>query len=150
MATKVVSVATMEVGKKGQGKHWTHDEINARKDAAESLKREEAIKLKLPAWLGPDAKKIWDKKLKEAGGVDLLDVLDEESLAVYCDSVVKYQKLSKQRVLTIESHKVMQAYSRIIAQYAEKLGFNPSARARLIKKRAEKKPKDKFGEDFDD
>lgn len=149
MPTKAVSVATMEVGKKGRGKHWTVAEISARRDAAEMLKRDEAIKLKAPGWLGRDAKAIWAKKLKEAGGVELLDVLDEESLAVYCDSVVKYKKLSERSILTIESHKVMQAYSRIIAQYAEKLGFNPSARARLIKKRAEKTPKDHFGEDFD-
>ena len=140
----------MEVGKKGKGKHWTQAEVEARQRAAEALKREEPVKLTPPPWLGKEAKAIWAKKLKEAEGVDLLDVLDEESLAVYCDSIVQYRKISAQKkALTIESHKVMQAYSRIISQYSDKLGFNPSARARLIKKRAEKKPKDQFGEDFD-
>ena len=149
MPTRTVAVETMEVGKKGRGKHWTAAEIAARQQAAETLKRAEAKVLKPPAWLGLEAKRIWQKKLDETKDVDLLDVLDEESLAVYCDSVVKYRELSQAKALTIESHKVMQAYSRIIAQYAEKLGFNPSARARLIKKRSEKK-KDPFGEDFDD
>jgi len=138
----------MEVGKKGRGKHWTAAEVRARQQAAEALKRAESVSLKPPAWLGTEARAIWAKKLKETEGVDLLDVLDEESLAVYCDSVVKYRLISGQKRLDIDDHKIMQAYSRIIAQYAEKLGFNPSARARLIKKRAEEK-KDPFGEDFD-
>lgn len=148
MPTRAVSVETMEVGKKGRGKHWTKAQVEARQRAAEGLKREEPVKLKPPAWLGLEARAIWNKKLKEAGGVELLDVLDEESLAVFCDSVVKYRKISQKKRMNIDDHKTMQAYSRIIAQYAEKLGFNPSARARLIKKRAEEK-KDPFGEDFD-
>jgi phage terminase small subunit len=148
MPTKVVSVETMEVGKKGRGKHWTAAEVAARKDAAEALKRAEKVQLHPPDWLGREALAIWNKKIEEAAEVNLFDVLDEESLAVYCDSVIKYKKISKKQRLKIDDHKTLQAYSRIIAQYAEKLGFNPSARARLIKKRAEEK-KDPFGEDFD-
>jgi phage terminase small subunit len=149
MPTKVVSAETMEVGKKGKGKHWTQAQVSARQAAAETLKREEPVKLKPPPWLSKEAKLMWDKKLKETIGVDLLDVLDEESLAIYCDTVVKYRMISGQREMTIDDHKTMQAYSRIIAQYADKLGFTPAARARLVKKRAEEKPKDPFGEDFD-
>lgn len=148
MPTKAVSVETMEVGKKGRGKHWTAAEVAARKAAAEALKRAEKIQLHPPAWLDKAARVIWNKKIQEAAGVGLLDVLDEESLAVYCDSVVKYRDISRQKTLLLDDHKIMQAYSRIIAQYAERLGFNPSARARLIKKRAEEKP-DPFGKDFD-
>lgn len=148
MPTKAVSVETMAIGKKGGGKHWTKAQISARAEAAKTLQREEPVPLTPPSWLSAEAKKIWAKKLKETQGVDLLDVLDEESLAVYCDSVVKYRKLSQVKVLDTDAHKVMQAYSRIIAQYADKLGFTPAARARLIKKRADEKP-DPFGKEFD-
>jgi P27 family predicted phage terminase small subunit len=148
MPTKAVSVATMEVGKKGKGKHWTKAQVSAREEAAKTLQRAEPIPLKPPSWLSAKAKKIWEKKLKETQGVELLDVLDEESLAVYCDSFVKYEEISKAKILTLDDHKTMQAYSRIIAQYADKLGFTPAARARLIKKRADEKP-DPFGREFD-
>lgn len=149
MPTKAVSVATMEVGKKGRGKHWTQAEVDARQQAAETLKRKDGKTLIPPEWLGAEAKEIWARKLAETAGVDLLDVLDGECLAVYCDSVVKYRKISQKRSLKVDDHKAMQAYMRIIAQYAEKLGFTPAARARLIKKRAEK-PNDPFGDDYDD
>jgi len=149
MPTKAVSAEVMEVGKKGGRKHWTVAEITARKAAAEELERKQKVDLTPPPGMSAAARKIWNKKIKEASGVNLLDVLDEESLAVYCESVVEYQNFMAERKKTLESHKVMQAYSRIIAQYADKLGFTPAARARLIKKRAEKKA-DKFGEEFDD
>ena len=148
MPTKAVSVATMEVGKKGRGKHWTAAEVAAREEAAESLKRKDDQTLKPPIWLGQEAKQIWARKLKETAGVDLLDVLDGECLAVYCDSFVKYRKISKKSRLKVDDHKALQAYMRIIAQYADKLGFTPAARARLIKKRAEKH-NDPFGNEYD-
>jgi P27 family predicted phage terminase small subunit len=148
MVTRAVSANVMEIGKKGSGKHWTAAEVTARQKAAEEMERKTKIILKAPDGMSLAAKKIWNKKIKEASGVNLLDVLDEESLAVYCESVVEYQKFMAMGVKTLESHKVMQAYSRIIAQYADKLGFTPAARARLIKKRAEEK-KDDFGAEFD-
>lgn len=148
MPTKAVSAEVMNVGKKGGGKHWTAEEVAARQKAAEELERKKKIELNPPDGMSTAAKKIWNKKIKEASGVNLLDVLDEESLAVYCESVVEYQAFMRERRKSLESHKVMQAYSRIIAQYADKLGFTPAARARLIKKRAEKKA-DPFGDEFD-
>src|SRR5687768_1407133 len=102
MPTKAVSAAVMEVGKKGSGKHWTVAQIAAREKAAEAMKRKKKVKLTPPAWLGAEAKKVWQKKLKEATPVDLLDVLDEESLAVYCDAVVQYRSFSRMRLITLE------------------------------------------------
>lgn len=138
----------MKVGKKGGGKHWTAAEVAAREEAAQEIERKKKADLKPPEVMSQEAKKIWNKKVKEASEVNLLDILDEESLGVYCESVVEYQSFMSMKGKTLEDHKVMQAYSRIIAQYADKLGFTPAARARLIKKRAEKKT-DKFGEKFD-
>jgi P27 family predicted phage terminase small subunit len=148
MPTQSVSAKVMNVGKKGGGKHWTAAEVAARQEAAEEIERKKKADLNPPAGMSPAARKVWAKKVKEASEVNLLDVLDEESLGVYCESVVEYQNFMKMTKKTLEHHKVMQAYSRIIAQYADKLGFTPAARARLIKKRAEKKA-DQFGEEFD-
>jgi len=149
MPTKAVSADVMEIGKKGKGKHWTAAEVEARKEAAESMKRDEPVMLVPPEWLGKDAIKIWEKVLLDVAGVDLLDNLDGDTLAIYCDAVVKYRKLAGRSRLTIDMTKSLQAWARIIAQYADKLGFTPAARARLIKKRAEEKSKDNFGEEFD-
>ncbi len=44
--------------------------------------------------------------------------------------------------------KLMQSYARLVAQYADKLGFTPAARARLAKKRSEE-PVDGFANEFD-
>ena len=148
MPTQTVSAKVMNVGKKGGGKHWTAAEVAARQEAAEEIKRKKKVELKPPSGMSDEAKKIWNKKIKEASGVDLLDVLDEESLVGYCEAYVEYQTFMKMPIKTLGTHKVMQSYLRIIAQYADKLGFTPAARARLIKKRAEKKT-DKFGEEFD-
>jgi phage terminase small subunit len=49
---------------------------------------------------------------------------------------------------SVDAIKEQQAWSRIITQQGDKLGLNPSARARLIKKKAEKKL-DQFGDEFD-
>ncbi len=74
--------------------------------------------------------------------------MDTEILAMYCDAYVKYQKLSQQKIISNDDIKAMQAYSRIVISYADKLGLTPSARARLVKKHADK-VLDKFGEEFD-
>ena len=79
---------------------------------------------------------------------DLLDVLDTELLAVYCDAYVQYMVTAQIRIKSADDIKELQAWSRIIHAYAEKLGFTPSARARLVKKIAGEQ-QDKFGKQFD-
>ncbi len=147
MPTKHVAAPTMEIGKKGRGKHWTAAEVEARAQAAASLKRDQVV-LRPPRWLGKEARRIWDKVLKDAAGLDLFDNLDRDTLAIYCDAVVKYKELSKQAHKDVSDIKALQAWSRIIAQYADKLGLTPAARARLVKKRADGKL-DEFGKEFD-
>ena len=152
MATKTVAAETMQIGKKGTGKHWTQAEVDARQEAADKLKREQAAKLKPPSWLNKNALAVWNEKIKQVAGLkasnELLDILDTEMLAVYCDAYVQYQSVSMMTKKTADDIKELQAWSRIIGAYAEKLGFNPSARARLVKKIADDQP-DKFGKKFD-
>jgi phage terminase small subunit len=153
MPTKAVAAETMEIGRKGGGKHWTESEVAARQKAAEGMKRKTKIKLIPPEWLSDKAKKIWEEKIKQVNGLkaanELLDVLDTELLAIYCDATIRYQECAQISPKTPDDLKELQAWSRILKDYAEKLGFTPSARARLVKKLAEDRGKDKFGSSFD-
>ncbi len=151
MPTQVVSARAMKVGKKNKGgKHWTAKELAAREEAAKAFERADDAKIKPPVWLSEDAREIWDKKIAEIaglnGGADLLDALDSENLALYCDAIVHYKRIASRKKISVEHHRVMQTYMARILGYSEKLGFTPGARARLIKKRADPPPKDKLHE----
>lgn len=167
MPTKAVAAETMEVGKKGGGKHWTAEEVAARKAAANSLKRAE-VNITAPDYLSSGALFVWGRVMNDTKQIELLDNLDVDILAMYCDAVDKYQTLSKslseekikdavggdalkssQLVIDGDAMKMLQGWSRIISSCADKLGFTPGARARLVKKRATAAPKDKFGAEFD-
>ncbi len=152
MPTGAVSAETMKIGRKGGGKHWTDAEVSARQEAADKLKRKKAAKLTPPEWLSKDAITLWHEKIAQVAGLkaanELLDVLDTELLAMYCDAVVQYRdiakaeidpvtKVKKPKILSQDDVKALQAWSRIVRDCAEKLGFTPSARARLVKKIAD-------------
>ena len=134
----VVSAKTMGVGTDKAGRHWTQAEVNARQAATEKLTRKTPGLLRCPTWLTPDARKVWNRVKKQAADFDLLDELDIDMLAIYCDSVAKYQAEGGQS----------QSLARLIAMYADKLGLTPSARARLAQKRAAEIV-DNFGDEFD-
>lgn len=173
MPTKAVSAETMEIGKKGGGKHWTAEEVAARKAAAATFKRE-SVNITPPEYLSSGALYIWGRVMEDTKKIELLDNLDTDVLAMYCDAVDKYQTLSKllsaekidgktndiggdalntskkmQMAVDGDAMKMLQGWSRIISSCADKLGFTPGARARLVKKRAAAAPKDKFGAAFD-
>ena len=146
----IVSIDKMGVGRKKGGKNWTKKEIEARKKAAEKFKRESKSKLEAPAWLSDDALEVWEKTLKGIEGFDILDMVDVDMLAAYCDTYARYvdvNKMINQEGYTVESSKgqlqpnpkvqVAQGYLRLIQSYAEKLGLTPNARARLAKKMAD-------------
>lgn len=138
----------MQIGRKGGGKHWTEAEVSARQLAADKLARKKKSLLTPPDWLSKDALKLWHAKIGQVQGLkaadELLDVLDTEMLAVYCDATVRYQQCAQLTKKTADDLRELQAWSRIVKDYAEKLGFTPSARARLVKKISDK-PKDPFG-----
>jgi phage terminase small subunit len=153
MPTKHVVADVMEVGKKGKGKHWTRAEVEAREDAADLFKRVDAEKISSPEWLSEAGKAIWDKKVREIAGLagesELLDALDSEMLAMFCETVANYITINKKKRKSIDDHKLAQAYQRIMVQCSERLGFTPGSRARLIKKRADGGKVDQFGKEFD-
>jgi len=122
-------------------KHLTNREIAARKQAEQGLRRAR-VTLRAPEWLSPSARAVWDGVKKKARKLDLLDNLDAEMLAVYCDALAHYQAATRKLQrgddpAEEETVKQAQSWVRLISAYAEKLGLSPNARARLAKKKAE-------------
>ena len=150
MPTKAVNAKTMEVGKKGGGKHWTAAQVDARQAAAEAMTRKKPVKLNVPGWLNDESKKLYREIVRKSRELDLYDALDSEALGVYCDAVVQYRTLSKSAAITDEIAKTMQSWARIIQAYADKLGLTPQSRARLIKRRADDLLGQNDDDDFDD
>jgi len=150
MPTNHVSADKLSVRGKAGGKHWTKAEVESRQVAAELVKRKERVSLRVPAWLGPEARKVWHRIRRQTAGLDLLDNLDADMLAVYCDAVVKHRHASQalNHDSTDDDIKAVQAWGRLVAAYADKLGFTPAARARLVKRKAYEIA-DEFGEAFD-
>lgn len=136
MSKAQVAASKMEVGAKGGGRHWTKAEIEARQAATAELKRDTETVLHCPSWLTPEARKVWNRVKKQAAHFDLLDELDIDMLAIYCDVVTKYQETRDP------------SWARLASSYADKLGLTPSARARLAQKRAVEVV-DEFGDEFD-
>ncbi|MFB0832882.1 phage terminase small subunit P27 family [Brevibacillus laterosporus] len=146
----VVNFDHMRVGKKGGGKHWTKKEVEQRQSAAQKLQRQKKKKLKMPDWLDDEAKKVWKKTLKDMSEFEILDKVDEDVLAAYCDAVARYKETSSlvslngytemnnAGVSVVSGYvKAQQSYARLILQYSDKLGLNANSRARLAKKIAE-------------
>ena len=157
MPTPHVSPDQMAIGRKSRGKHWTAAEVAARQAAAEKFKRARPVQLRVPAWLDQDARRVWYRVIRQTRDLELLDILDTEMLAIYCDAVARYRQFS--RGMTIqradgttvgndEVVKTAQAWARIVAAYADKLGLSPAARARLAKRIADEEP-DTFSREFD-
>ena len=150
MPRKAVAAATMAVGKKGGGKHWTDAEVEKRKRAAESLTRA-TVTITCPTWLPKDARAVWDKSIADAAELELLDNLDSNQLAAYCITVAEYQYYAQKSGKDIDESRFMLALSKELLAYADKLGFTPQARARLAQKRAAKAlAEDNFGKAFDE
>ena len=136
MSKAVVAASKMGVGLDGKGRHWTQAEVNARQAATESLTRNSKSVLRCPNWLSAEARAVWNRVKKQAAAFDLLDELDVDMLAIYCDVVAKYQETRDP------------SWARLASSYADKLGLTPSARARLAQKRAVGVV-DEFGDEFD-
>ena len=123
-------------------KHLTNREKSARKEAEKGLIKTSAVRLRAPKWLSQDARKIWNRVKMQARRLELLDNLDTNALARYCDMQSRFEALAKRSLLTDDQVKEMQAWGRMLVSQEEKLGLSPNARARLAKKKAEAEPVD--------
>ena len=150
MGNPVIDFSKMQVGQKGGGKHWTKKEVEARQRAAAKMTRAKKKNLKMPDWLDEEAQKVWKKTLRDMKDFDVLDKVDEDVLAAYCDAVARHKELAaiiRERGYTtfnstgseVEAPwvKTHQSYTRLIIQCSDKLGLNANSRARLARKIAQ-------------
>lgn len=119
------------------GKHYTNAEIQKRQQAEEKLRRSE-VKLKMPAFLKEracaPAQKIWKEMVKEGLEIGLFDNVDARVLADFC----RYQALLEEELgKSFPNSKLVDRLGKLVLSYAEKLGLTPTARARLVIKRAD-------------
>lgn len=144
-------------------KHFTNGEKESRQFEEQSLKRQ-SVKLTPPKYIKADdaANLYWKTTLKRMKEITLLDDLDSEMLAMYCQILSRRDKLSAawqegmrvaglvegplERLSAMSTLddllKRLEAQERLALQYAEKLGMTPSGRVRLAKRRAEERPVD--------
>ena len=136
-------------------KHLTLLEKSTRLEAENALSRDR-VKLSPPRWLKkrPAALVYWKSIIKKMREITLLDDVDADMLAVYCDGLARREEL--QLAMYREDGSIdevvlksLQAQERIIVQYADKLGLTPNGRVRLAKKRAEERQVDPNAELFE-
>lgn len=141
-------------------KHLTKKEISGRRDAEKKLRPgDDAIKP--PKWLSKEARKEWRRVVETLKGLGILTNADVDTLAVYCDAVVRYAEASRiiaTEGMVLETDRgpkqhpavlIQQKYAGIMARCASQLGLEPSARAALAVKLAkESQPADRFEELF--
>lgn len=106
----------------------------------------------------PAAKRYWSRILRDMDGLEIIDVLDTDALAIYCAKMARRDDLQIEYLEQRERYaaamdnltlKVMVALSgelqsieRDLLAYAGKLGLTPESRVRLAKRMAEQEEYD--------
>lgn len=145
-------------------KHLTLAEREAR--GAQEGAKLPARKPKKPKLIAQDsaAAKHWSRILKDMDGLELLDVLDSDALAIYCAKLARRDDLqaqyllmrdrwtSDQDAMTLKTmiglSTELQAVESSLLAYASRLGLTPESRARLAKRLAEQEEDDPDGDLF--
>ena len=135
-------------------KHLTRSERDARAAAEGSVRRETSSRIRVPARLSPAARVIFVETRRRLRGLEILDGSDTNALALYSDILAKFQTMSKEIDASDypdpDLIKLCQAWLPKIQGYEDRLGLNPSARARLARKKAAREPADKLAQLLDD
>ena len=151
MPTNVVSIANSR-------KHLTPGEIEARKQAEQSMQRKQ-VRLRMPQYVRENelAASYWKRTVQMMKDITLLDDLDSDILAAYCHISARLELLTKMLNANIADGglcediiKRIEASERNRLSYAEKLGLTPSGRVRLAKTRAEENTVDPNGDLYGD
>ena len=139
-------------------KHLTKSERTARQAAEDSVQPGSAISSSPPKSLAGDrnAQKAWRTIVRRMSGLDILEKLDTEVLAIYCSALSRRDalnalcrdliaelsdvsdldtKLERTDQLDSLCRKIAQQEKSLL-QYAGQLGLTPEARARLARRRA--------------
>lgn len=142
-----------------QAKHRTQAEILAREAAEASVmpEREGGVRLTKPRNVTGAAATYWNSLVQRLQGAEILDDLDREMLAGYCQMLVRRDQLSRLMTKLLAaavkadlSEKTaeqtdalndlaskLDKLDRTLLTYASKLGFTPEGRVRLAQKRAQ-------------
>ena len=139
-------------------KHLTNAEIEARAAVEEQILPARAI-VRAPKSLRTDkaAKRYWKDTLERMDGLQILDVLDTDMLAVYCRMMSRHDDLLEEygsirarledeglpselragfdKALTAVCKQLKETENTILS-YATKLGLTPDGRARLARRAA--------------
>lgn len=144
--------------------HMTKAEIAARQETEEKMLVSRS--LKKPALIRRDkaASRHWARIIKDMEGLEILDVLDTDTLGIYCAKMARRDDLQERYLEWRERHKAdpqpedlkvltgmsaeLQSIEREILSYAGKLGLTPESRARLAKRFAEQEEDDPDGDLF--
>ena len=110
----------------------------------------------MPKWLSADGKKVWRRTVKQLSDMGVLYECDGDSLAAYCEAVVRHQQaceLVAQTGILIKGRRdgvvknpavqVARDAEATIKSFAQEFGLTPSARTRI-------KVEGDGGDDFDD
>lgn len=123
-------------------KHLTKDEIAAREQAEADVMplRPDSLKAWPKMLRGkPEAQEYWKAVLERMEGYAILDVLDTDTLGIYCLQMARRDKLEKALADAEDpsaAAKELQALEKLLLSYAEKLGLTPASRVALARKRA--------------
>lgn len=134
-------------------KHLTRAEREAREGQEDTVLP--ARKLKKPKLIAQDraAGKHWARILKDMDGLEILDVLDTDALAIYCAKLARRDDLQAKYLqmrakyeadgatatlkTMIDLSGELQSVERDLLAYASKLGLTPESRVRLARRMAE-------------
>lgn len=134
-------------------KHLTKSEREARENQEGSAMP--SRKPKKPKLIIQDkaAAKHWARILADMEGMEIIDVLDTDALAIYCAKLSRRDDLQAQYLkwralyasepdngtlkIMISLSGELQSIERELLSYASKLGLTPESRARLAKRLAE-------------
>jgi P27 family predicted phage terminase small subunit len=132
-------------------KHMSKAERVARQTVEITLQHKR-VRLPAPDWLSVEARQIFESTKRQLRGLQLLDNVDANLLALYADAVARYQSAVKALKDDSDPKEITaaQSWSRLALSFAEKLGISISARARLAKKAAEQTPPDDLEQLLDD
>ena len=147
-------------------KHLTQSELAARREA-EAQAMPTRLPKKPPRYIKAKTveRQIWDQVMKDMQGYDILDVLDCDTLGLYCAKLARwrelqdeYQALRKRQreqggsafeLKTMAAVSAeLQSLENGILTYATKLGLTPDGRARLARRIAEQQEQDEYGDLF--
>lgn len=130
-------------------KHLTKDEIAAREQAeAEVMPLRPELNMRPPRMLKGNkvARRYWNSVLERMEGYAILDVLDSDTLGIYCLQMARRDKLEKDLAAAEDpsaAAKELQSLEKLLLSYAEKLGLTPASRVALARKRAAQEDSEK-------